>query len=134
MTFSTKLGSTIAARGFRRWYERQLIESFAFLVTGVLSLLMMAIAIEMLEFRATAGGLLALVAIAVAGGGLCIGSWLQFHRLLSRAEHLAEQATCGDCRTYGRFVVVSSRESADAPAGCTLDVRCRTCGKEWTMG
>ena len=133
MTSSTKLGSTIGARGFRRWYERQLIDGFAFLVTGVLSLLMMAIAIEMLEFRATAGGLLALVAIAVGGGGLCIGSWLQFHRLLSRAEHLAEQATCGDCRTYGRFSVISSQEFADAPVGCTMDVRCRTCGKEWTI-
>lgn len=133
MNAPARLGAVIGARGFRRWYERQLVDGFACLVTGVLSLIMMAIAIEMLEFRATAGGLLALVAIAVGGGGLCVGSWLQFHRLLSRAEYLAEQATCGGCRTYGKFAVISSREFADAPVGCTIDVRCRTCGKEWTM-
>ena len=32
-----------------------------------------------------------------------------------------------------RFSVVASRELADTPAGCTMDVRCRACGKEWTM-
>jgi hypothetical protein len=103
------------------------------MITGVLSLIMMAIAMEMLEFRSTAGGLLALVAIAVAGGGLCIVTWRRFHQLLSRAEYLAEQATCSQCRSYGRFTVVSSAERPDAPAGCSIDVRCRACGKAWTM-
>ena len=130
----TSLSVTIGARGFRRWYERQLIESFAHMITGVLSLIMMAIAIEMLEFRSTAGGLIALVAIAAAGGGVCVFSWRRFHHLLSRAEYLAEQATCGHCGTYGRFTVVSSRVFPDAPAGCSIDVRCRACGNAWTIG
>jgi hypothetical protein len=133
MNDPARVGATIGARGFRRWYERQLIDGFAWLVTGVLSLIMMAIAIEMLEFRATAGGLLSLTAIATAGGGLCVVSWLRFHQLLSRAEYLAEQATCSGCRAYGRFNVVASKEFADAPAGCAIDVRCRACGKEWTI-
>ncbi len=133
MNLHDTLGTAIGARGFRRWYERQLVESFAHMITGVLSLIMMAIAIEMLEFKATAAGLIALTAIAVTGGGLCVFSWRRFHRLLFRAEYLAEQATCGDCRTYGRFTVISSHELADAPAGCTIDVRCRACGKEWTI-
>ena len=38
------LSAAIGARGFRRWYERQLVESFAYLTTGVLSLIMMAVA------------------------------------------------------------------------------------------
>ena len=129
----TSVSAAIGARGFRRWYERQLIESFAHMITGVLSLIMMAIAMEMLEFRSTAGGLLALVAIAAAGGGLCVFAWRRFHRLLARAEHLAEQATCGQCRTYGRFTVVSSHDRPDAPAGCSIDVRCRACGNAWTI-
>ena len=87
--------SAIGARGFRRWYERQLAESFAYLTTGVLSLIMMAIAIEMLEFRSSAAGLLALVAIGAAGGALCVFAWRRFHQLLSRAEYLAEKAVCG---------------------------------------
>ncbi len=130
----TNLGMTIGARGFRRWYERQLVEGFAYMITGVLSLIMMALAIELSEFRSTAGGLIALAAIATAGGGLCVFSWRRFHHLLSRAEYLAEQATCDQCRTYGRFTIVSSREAPDAPAGGAIDVRCRTCSNEWTMG
>ena len=129
----TGVGAAIGMRGFRRWYERQLVESFAHMITGVLSLIMMAIAIEMLEFRATAGGLLALVGIAAAGGGLCVFSWRRFHRLLARAEYLAEQATCGRCRTYGRFGVVASRELPEAAAGCSIDVRCHQCGNTWTI-
>ena len=110
----TAVGAAIGAHGFRRWYERQLVESFAYLTTGVLSLIMMAIAIEMLEFRATAAGLLALVAIAAAGGGLCVFSWRRFHRLLARAEYLAEKATCGNCNAYGRFTWFRRANSPDA--------------------
>jgi hypothetical protein len=130
----TGLSATIGERGFRRWYERQLVESFAHMITGVLSLIMMAIAIEMLEFRATAGGWIALAAIAAAGGGLCVFSWRRFHRQLARAEYLAEQATCSQCRTYGRFGVVAAHDQPDAPAGCSLDVRCNACGNAWTIG
>ena len=130
----TRVGTAIGTRGFRRWYERQLIESFAHMITGVLSLIMMAIAMEMLEFRSTAAGLLALVAIAAAGGGLCIFARRRFHQLLSRAEYLALQATCGQCGTYGRFTVVSTHEFPDAPAGCSIDVTCRSCGNAWTIG
>ena len=128
------LEAAIGAREFRRWYERQLVESFAYLTTGVLSLIMMAIAIEMFEFRSTAAGLVALVAIAVAGGTLCVFAWRRFHQLLARAEYLAEQANCGNCHVYGKFALASSREMPDAPAGCSLDVRCRACGHEWTIG
>ncbi len=127
------LSVAIGARGFRRWYERQLAESFAYLTTGVLSLIMTALAIEMLEFRSTAAGLLALVAIGVAGGALCVFAWQRFHHLLYRAEYLAEKAVCGKCNAYARFTLVSSHDAPDAPAGCALDVRCRNCGNEWTI-
>jgi len=130
---AVNVDAAIGARGFRRWYERQLVESFAYLTTGVLSLIMMAVAVEMLEFRSTAAGLVALVAIATGGGGMCVFAWRRFHHLLSRAEFLAEQASCGRCGVYGRFAVVSSRELPDAPGGCSLHVRCRGCGNEWTI-
>ena len=94
---------------------------------------MMAIAIEMFEFRSTAAGLVALVAIAVAGGALCVFAWRRFHQLLARAEYLAERALCGNCHVYGKFTLVSSREIPDALAGCSLDVRCRACGHRWMI-
>ena len=123
----------IGARGFRRWYERQLVVGFACLTTGVLSLIMMTIALEMVEFRSSAAGLLALLGIAVAGATLCVVAWRRFHLLLFRAEYLAERAVCPRCKVYGRFAVLRSRDLPDAPAGCSLDVGCRACGNEWTI-
>ena len=127
------LDAAIRVRGFRRWYERQLIEGFAYMVTGVFSLIMMTVALEMVEFRGSAAGLVALVAIALAGGTLCLLSWRRFHQLLSRAEYLSERAICGRCSVYGRFAVIASRDVPDAPVGCALEVRCRACGNEWTI-
>jgi hypothetical protein len=127
------LEEAIRARGFRRWYERQLYESHAHLLTGLLSLLMMAVALEMIEYRGSAAGFAMLVAIAVAGCGLCIFAWRRFTYLLFRAEYLAARATCKACGGYGRFEVIRSRESSDSVAGCELGVRCRQCRHEWTI-
>lgn len=126
-------GDSIRQRGFRRWYEQQLYESFALMVTGFVSLIMMAIALEATEFRASAAGLLALVSIAFVGGGVCVFAWRRFHRQLLRAEYLAERATCTGCGAYARFDVLRTRDDPQSPAGCSLDVHCRKCGCEWTM-
>jgi hypothetical protein len=125
--------ASIRKRGFRRWYEQQLYEAFALLITGFVSLIMMAIALEAIELRRSAAGLLAFAAIAFAGGGLCVFAWRRFHRLLARAEHLAERATCEGCGTYARLDVLHAHEAPASPSGCALDVRCRECGREWTM-
>jgi hypothetical protein len=126
-------GEAIRARGFRRWYEQQLYESFAYMITGFASLVMMAIALEAIEWRRSAAGLLALITVAVVGGGLCVFAWRRFHRLLHRAEYLAERATCAGCGVYARFEVLGARDDPQSPAGCALDVRCRGCGCEWTI-
>ena len=127
------LADAIRSKGFVRWYERQLYESFACLVTGFLALIMMAIALEVIEFRESTAGLLALLAIGAAGGTVCVFAWGRFHQLLARAEHVAGQARCPSCSVYGRFAVVSARAARDAVDGCTLGVRCRQCEREWTI-
>ena len=127
------LHEAIRKRGFRRWYERQLYEGHAHLVTGLLCLIAMAVAIEMIEFRKSVGGLVTLIAIAGAGCGLCLYAWRQFTRALALAEYLAARATCSGCRHYGRFAILASRPAAESPAGCILDVRCRNCGHEWAI-
>jgi hypothetical protein len=128
------LEDAIRERGFRRWHERQLYESHAYLVTGLLSLIMMALALEMIEFRESASHFLLLVSIGVAGCSLCIFAWRRFTFQLFRAEYLAERATCTACRCYGRFEVLVARQSPEALTGCVLDVRCRQCRHEWTLG
>lgn len=127
------LADAIRKGGFTRWYERQLYESFAYLVTGFLALIMMAVALEVVEFRESAAGFLALVAVATIGGALCVVAWGRFNRLLARAEHYAGQANCPACNVYARFTIVSTRASPDALDGCALHVRCRKCAHEWTI-
>jgi len=128
------IDDALRKRGFRRWYERQLVESHAYLVTGILSLIMMAIALEVIEFRESIANAFALALIAGSGGGLAIFAWKQFSKLLLRAEALAGQAVCGECRAYGKFDVVEARDSSEALTGRSLVVRCRQCQHRWQMG
>jgi hypothetical protein len=121
-------------RGFRRWYERQLIESHAYLVTGLLALIMMAIALEVTQFRSSVASLLFLVAVAGAGGVVCVLAWRRFSDTLFRAETLAEQAVCPGCGAYARFEVVSAHASPDTVSGQVVHVRCRQCAHAWRIG
>ena len=127
------LVESIRAMGFRRWYERQLIESHAWLVTGFLSLIMTALAFEMIAFRESLGGFLSLVAVGGGGVALSLYAWLRFNRQLFMAEHVAGQATCTSCRTYGRIAFVSLAADVRAPTGGQMHVRCRACGHEWSI-
>lgn len=127
------LADAIRRIGFIRWYERQLYESFACLVTGFLALIMMTVALEVRGYEHSIGGWLWLFAVAACGGSLCIFTWRRFTRLLARAEHFAGQANCPACSVYARFGVVSSRAAPDALDGCALGVRCRKCNHEWTI-
>ena len=127
------LDDAIRKRGFRRWYERQLYESHTYLLVGLLSLIMMAIAIEEMDLDRGAAGMLKELGIAVAGAGLCVYTWREFTRRLFLAEYLGEHATCAACRTYARFEILRARRAPNAPAGCALDVRCRGCGHAWTI-
>lgn len=127
------LAESLRNRSFRRWYERQLVECHAWLVTGFLALIMTLIAIEVVAFRESLAGLLALLAIGAAGAALCLYAWLRFNRQLAIAEHVAEQATCASCRTYGRLAFVSERRDDGAVTGRTVRVRCRKCGHEWAI-
>jgi hypothetical protein len=129
-----RLDDAVRQRGFRRWYERQLIESHAYLVTGILSLIMMAIALETIAFRESVASALALTLIAGAGGWLAIFAWNRFRGLLSNAETLAEQATCTQCSAYGRFEVVEAHDSDASCTGRAMTVRCRKCQHQWHMG
>ena len=128
-----RVDEAIRRRGFRRWYERQLYESHAHLVTGFLALIMMAVAIDVIAFRQSLGGLLALLAIGAGGGVICIATWRRFTFLLARAEYVAERASCPSCRVYARFTIDVAEAAPDAVIGCTLRVHCRECSQVWTI-
>ncbi len=128
-----RLDDAIRRRGFRRWYEGQLYESHAYLVTGFLALIMMAVALEVVDFRNSWSGILALVLVGGAGGAICLFAWRQFTRILAQAEYVAERATCPHCHVYARFVIDRGEEHPQAVGGCVLHVRCRACGDGWRI-
>jgi hypothetical protein len=128
-----RLDDAIRRRGFRRWYEAQLYEGHAYLVTGFLSLIMMAVALEVVDFRRSWSGIVTLVAVGGAGGAICIFAWRRFTRILGEAEYIAEQATCPNCHVYARFAVDRGEAHPEAVGGCMLHVRCRACGTAWRI-
>jgi hypothetical protein len=128
------LDESLRRGGFRRWYERQLIESHAWLVTAFLALIMVAIALETVEYRASVANAVVLTLVALAGGALVLYGWQRFRAMMTRAESLAVQAVCTECRSYGRFDVLQARDSDEAISGRSLHVRCRGCAHEWNMG
>ena len=127
------IDGAIRQHGFRRWYERRLIESHAYLVTGVLALLGMMVVLEVAEFRSSPMGFLTLIATAAAGGMLCIYAFRRFTRLMFGAEHVAGQACCPQCTTYARFRLVSAVDAPDTPEGRAMTVCCRVCETQWTI-
>lgn len=134
------IGEQIRRRGFRRWYERQLVESHAYLVTAFLSLILLLAGYEAMgELRGSPLYYAAIVAIAAAAGTLMWVSWQRFNALLARAELFANGAACPRCQRWGAFEVLATEAvAADDPpeAGRPhwLRVRCRHCGEQWRIG
>ena len=119
-------GQTIRRLGFRRWYERQLFESFAWLATCLLSGIVFAAILEFVGFAN--GGLVTLLTLLVlyVVGLLGFAAWRTFWRSLSRAQAYAARATCPGCAAYGLFDLVAEPEP-------TITVCCRKCGVHWRL-
>lgn len=123
--------------GFRRWYERQLIESHAYLALAFVALILLLSGMELLS-DAEAGIRYTIVLLAAAAGMLMVVSWRRFSTLLARAEHFGEAATCPQCKAWGKFKVLAQETSnADDPpeAGRPhwLTVRCKQCEAVWKL-
>ena len=128
----------IERHGFRRWYERQLIESHAYLALGFVALILLLSGMELLSDAEGAIRYLMVLMTAAAGGVLTVVSWRRFTTLLSRAEHFGEAATCPKCKAWGKFKVLAQESSnADDPpeAGRPhwLSVRCKLCEAVWKL-
>lgn len=114
--------------GFRKWYERELIQSHLHLVLAFLCLVGIFAAMEAYSGSAgLADRLTDVVAVLLCGA---IGVWAlrRYLYLLSHAEGTAHQAVCPSCQAYGRFVLV-----AEDRAQQRITVRCRACGQQWAI-
>jgi predicted Zn finger-like uncharacterized protein len=122
------LAQGIRKHGFRKWYERQLLQSHANLA---LTFLCSAGAVASVEgavrFRNWDDQLSNGAGLLLSAG---IGLWAlrRYLRLLSYAEMVAGQADCPECDTYGRLDVDLAEAASPGVA-----VRCRHCGHRWRI-
>jgi hypothetical protein len=123
-----KLAAGIRKHGFRKWYERELLRSHAYMALLLACTVGLLAAFEAASrFRGWGDQLIDIVAIVVcATAGLW--SLRRYLQLLMHAETVAHQADCPSCGTYARFSLVR----ADARDECA-SVCCRNCSHEWTI-
>ena len=122
-----KLIAGLRKHGFRKWYERELLQSHGHMVLAFLCMIGVMAALEAaFHFRGLVDQLIDGMAVLICGA---VGIWAlrRYLYLLSHAEAVAHQADCPGCGTYARFTLV--QEKGDDTAG----VRCRQCAHEWTI-
>jgi len=130
---------SIVRLGFNRWYERQLIESHAYLVTGFLCLIVVLASVEDFSLRAPGFKPLIMLALIIGAGLVCYFSCMRYFTMLAYAEHIAGKSTCEQCGARAAFTVTGSSRSPSAAGEKTesadswFAVKCRKCGHEWTI-
>lgn len=129
---------SIGRLGFTRWYERQLLQGHAYLVTCFLCIVLVGASLEAVGAQASRLEQLLAAAAILAIGALGIHSLRCYRAILLRAEALARGATCKSCRAYGCITILESGSTGDEAAqedrAPWLKVRCAKCGHAWTMG
>ncbi len=123
----------IAKHGFRIWYERQLIESHVYFVTGFLCAVLIMALMEELNLRGPGPLSLSSLAMILAATLLGIVAMRRYMRMLNRAEALAEQCVCPACASYGTIRVLGAGtvETDDHPQW--MRVSCKKCDHQWRV-
>lgn len=129
----------IRTEGFRRWYERQLVECHAWLVSCFLGIVLVAAGMEL---AGEPGQRWMGLGLVVAGLWAAAHGWERYRLMLQVAERFGEQAGCPVCRGYSSFDVTASGPLPMPDGGdpvlegrptVWMQARCRKCGGEWTL-
>lgn len=115
----------IGALGFRRWYERQLIESHLWFATCFVAMILVAAGLELVSLENGVRDLAFDAVLIVGGCALGWHSWRRYVRLMVVAEAVGGQASCGACQHYGFRCVSLERRRIRA---C-----CPKCGNQWLL-
>lgn len=124
--------------GFRRWYERKLIEAHAYFVTCFLCMIMVAASMESVQLRNLDMSSITMLAAIGIGTWVALHAYKKFRALLVEAERYAEHSVCEHCEAYGLFNVIDShgRQTDAQRTGedplCVL-VQCKKCGHKWHL-
>jgi hypothetical protein len=122
------LAEGIRKHGFRKWYERELLQSHVHLVLTFLCAIGLFAAFEAIgQSRSVSGKLMNIGAVLVLGAA---GVWAlrRYLYLLLNAEALAHKAQCPRCHAYARFVLIEPSN------GDEVAVQCKRCDHRWHIG
>ena len=122
------LADGIRKHGFRKWYERELMQSHLHMLLLLLCTIGLLGAFEVFSRQAPLVDQLSIALSVLLCVAIGIWSMRRYLYLLMHAEAVANQAVCPQCQTYGRLAV----QREDAPA-LRLSVRCKQCGHEWPI-
>ena len=130
---------SIRKRGFRKWYERELLVGHSHLVLLLLCTLAFMGGLEAFG-EPGSEKLLIVVSVLVS---VAIGVWAlrRYLFLLMRAEVIANQAVCPQCNAYARWQVeggpgggAAGDDADNAGSGDPrMAVCCRKCGHRWPI-
>ena len=114
----------IRKHGFRKWYERELLQSHAHMVLAFVCLVVVFAAFELMSDGRNVAANVAAIAI---GTGVGVWAVRRYVALLTGAEAVANQADCPDCGTYARFTLVRDFSSGE------VEVACKQCQRQWRI-
>ena len=128
----------IRKHGFRNWYERQLIESHVYFITGFMSAVLVMALLEDINLRGPGPLSKAALAVVIGAALLTAVAMRRYFSVLMRAEFIAEHCVCAQCRSYGGIRVIdASKVEADAveaeDSTPWMHVACRKCAHEWRV-
>ncbi len=128
-----ELTAAFRARGYRRWYERQLLQGHGWLILLILAMVAATIGGEVA--RLGRDWLASIVDLALIFGCLCVVwiAWRRYVHAMVLAESIARQARCPRCEGYG-FRTASARIAGEDPDGQGgIEVHCIRCPARWTV-
>ena len=114
--------------GFRKWYERELLQSHMHLVLLLLCSLGMLGSAEAFSARPALSSQLTMLLCATISA--VIGYWAlrRYLYLLKHAEFVADQAVCKQCDAYAKWDVTDENLAEQRFGVC-----CRKCAHRWQI-
>lgn len=116
----------ISRRGFRHWYERELLQSHTHLVLLLLASIGLLGGVEVFSLDQPLEGQLTAIVCVAASAGIGVWALRRYLYLLNHAEFVADQAVCRKCNVYAKWDVLPESSGPQR-----LRVRCRRCASEW---
>lgn len=123
----------ITRLGFRSWYERQLIESHVYFITGFMCAVLIMAMIEDLNLRRPEPLSLVSLAVIIVAALLGAVTFWRYMRMLNRAEMLAEQCVCPGCAVYGLIRVLDMGVVEAEERSQWMRVSCKKCDRQWRV-